>query len=519
LQEAPAGDYTAAVCPIALETKQESEILGAVAAIRLLPPGTLKKVEAIQAGLEGYRQLKTVKRPIKTTQFITLTLVTLLIIFAATWFGFHLAKTITVPLTELAQGTNRIAHGDYDFFIDMEGPDEIGTLVNAFNRMTADLKTSKARLDEAQREMAHTNRELERRRRYMEIVLRNVAAGVIAANAEGEITTINPSAERLLRLRAGSVMGRNWRSLLGDEERRMLDSLLAGLPPDGRGAVDRQLQINLGGESLTLMVHLSLLRDERGRDLGVVVVFEDLTELERAQRMAAWREVARRIAHEVKNPLTPIKLSAQRLVRRYQGKLGDDADVFDECTRTIITQVEELRRLVSEFSHFARLPMAKPAPADLADLVQEAVVFYRQAHPEVEFSLECESDIPIFDLDAKQMHRVLINLLENAVAAVAQTAPPQPVQVNLFYDDILKLVRLEVGDSGPGLTAQDKLHMFEPYFTTKKGGTGLGLAIASTIVTDHQGYIRVQDNVPNGARIIIELPVRNARENAANRIT
>ena len=312
LQQSATGDYTAAVHPISIKTKQEKEILGAVAAFRLLPPEALKKVADIQAGLEDYRQLKTVKRPIKTNQYITLTLVTLLIVFAATWFGFHLAKTITVPLIDLAEGTNRIAHGDYDFFIDREGPDEMGTLVNAFNRMTADLKTSKARLDEAQREMGRTNRELEQRRRYMEIVLRNVAAGVIAVNETGQVNTFNPSAERLLRIRAGSVLGRHWREILAGENLQMVESLLSGLPPDGRGTVDRQVQLNLAGESLTLMIHLSQLRDERGRDLGLVVVFEDLTELERAQRMAAWREVARRIAHEVKNPLTPIKLSAQR---------------------------------------------------------------------------------------------------------------------------------------------------------------------------------------------------------------
>jgi len=482
-----------------------------VVAFKLLPTGSLARAGAIKKGLEDYRQLKAFKQPIKTNQYITLSIVTLLIIFAATWFGFYLAKTITVPIMELASGTQRIAEGDYDFFIDLEGPDEIGTLVNAFNRMTADLKTSKARLDEAQREMRRTNLELDQRRRYMEVVLSSVAAGVVAVDAEGRITTFNPSAERLLKVQAGSVTGQNWRELLQGDYLAMVDRLLLGLLPSDFGNVSKQVRLAIGGEALSLMVHLSSLRDEAGQDLGMVVVFEDLTELEKAQRMAAWREVARRIAHEVKNPLTPIKLSAQRLVRRYEPKLAGDLTIFQECTQTIVRQVEELQRLVNEFSTFARLPSVRLAPADLKAIAEDALALFRGGHGEVSFDLDCEDYIPVFDMDREQMSRVLINLLDNAVSAVEAAEPPRQVAVRLFYDDILKFVRLEVEDSGPGVPPEDRLRLFEPYFSTKKGGTGLGLAIVSTIVTDHNGYIRVQDNQPRGTRIIIELPVRGAR--------
>jgi two-component system nitrogen regulation sensor histidine kinase NtrY len=512
VQAAPAGDFVAAVYPIAKDkANPEKQASGAVVAFKFLPRESLARAAAIKKGLEGYRQLKGFKQPIKTNQYITLSIVTLLIIFAATWFGFQLAKTITVPIMELAQGTQRIAGGDYDFFINLEGPDEIGTLVNAFNRMTADLKTSKARLDEAQNEMQRTNLELEQRRRYMEVVLANVAAGVISVDADGKVTTFNPSAERLLKVQAQKVVGRHWTELVTAEHRKLAEGLLTGLLPGARTTVNKQIKVNVGGEYLSLMVHVSLLRDEAGKDMGMVVVFEDLSELEKAQRMAAWREVARRIAHEVKNPLTPIKLSAQRLIRRYGESLSRDGAVFEECTGTIVHQVEELQRLVNEFSTFARLPSARLGPADLVTICEDALGLYRGGHHDISFEMECEEGVPVFDLDREQMHRVLINLLDNAVAAVETTQPPRLVLVRLSYDEILKIVRLEVEDSGPGVPAGDRLRLFEPYFSTKKGGTGLGLAIVSTIVADHNGYIRVQDNQPRGTRIIIELPARGAR--------
>jgi two-component system nitrogen regulation sensor histidine kinase NtrY len=324
LRAAPTGDFAAAVHPYIDLKNGREKVLGAVVAYKLLPANALAKVTSIRKGLEEYRQLKAFKQPIKTNQYITLSIVTLLIIFAATWFGFYLAKSITVPIRELAEGTQRIAGGDYDFFIDLEGSDEIGTLVNAFNRMTADLKTSKARLDETQREMQLTNLELERRRRYMEVVLENVAAGVISVDAEGRITTVNPSAERLFKVQTSQVLGRRWQELLGGEYLEMAKSLGMGAMPGSRGIVSKQVRLNIGGDYLALMVHVGFLYDEIGNNLGMVVVFEDLTELEKAQRMAAWREVARRIAHEVKNPLTPIKLSAQRLIRRYSDSLPEE---------------------------------------------------------------------------------------------------------------------------------------------------------------------------------------------------
>jgi two-component system nitrogen regulation sensor histidine kinase NtrY len=508
MQDAPTGDFVAGVHPI-LKGKQ---VIGAVAVFTLLPRNSLARSRAIAKGLEGYRQLKAFKQPIKTNQYVTLSIVTLLIIFAATWFGFHLAKTITVPLQELAVGTQRVAEGDYDFSITTNlGSDEMGALVNSFNRMTADLKTSKARLEEAHKEMQRTSLEMNRRRRYMEIVLSNVAAGVISLDSMGRITTFNQSAARLLKVESELVVGKHWRKLLEGEHLDMAERLLMGLLPGSKASVSKQVRLKLGGEFLTLMVHIGFMQDDAGKDLGMVVVFEDLTELEKAQRMAAWREVARRIAHEVKNPLTPIKLSAQRLVRRYTKVLGEEEAVFKECTRTIIDQVDELQRLVSEFSTFARLPASRLEPGDIVAISEKAISLFRGGRPDITFEMECDDSIPVFDLDKEQMSRVLINLLENAVAAVQEVEPPRQVKVRLTYDDILKIVRLEVEDTGPGVPPKDRIRLFEPYFSTKRGGTGLGLAIVSTIVADHNGYVRVQDNQPRGARIIVELPAGRQR--------
>ncbi len=512
LQPAPAGDFVAAVAPVGGGRGRAAAVL---VAYQFLPRGSLARLQGVRQGLDNYRQLKALKQPIKTNQYITLSIVTLLIIFAGTWFGFHLAKTITVPLMEISKGTQRIAEGDYDVYVRPAGGDEIGTLVNAFNRMTADLKTSKARLDEAQAEMRRTNLELDQRRRHMEVVLRNVAAGVVAVDAQGRVTIFNPSAERLLKVQAETVLGGSWQGFIGPENRGLVEDLMADLGSTVRSGVDRQVRLTIAGEALTLMVHASQMRDETGRTQGLVVVFEDLSELEKAQRMAAWREVARRIAHEVKNPLTPIKLSAQRLIRRYEDRLpAEDLQIFRECTDTIINQVEELRRLVSEFSTFARLPSARLAPHDLLALAEEVYSLFRQAHAEVSFELEAEEGIPIFDLDREQMSRALINLLDNAVAALADQPPPRLIVLRLSYDDILKIVRLELEDNGPGVPPEDRLRMFEPYYSTKQTGTGLGLAIVSTIVADHNGYIRVQDNPPHGTRIIIELPARGVRARA-----
>jgi two-component system nitrogen regulation sensor histidine kinase NtrY len=283
-----------------------------------------------------------------------------------------------------------------------------------------------------------------------------------------------------------------------------------------RESLRRQVQIPVGDDVLTLLVTVTLLQDDDGRALGTVVVFDDYSQVVRAQRMEAWREVARRIAHEIKNPLTPIQLSAQRIRRRFRDRLSaepDDGRVFEECVDTITSQVDGLKVLVNEFSSFARLPAAKPAPDDLNRLVAEATASYAGTEG-VEFEADLDPKLPTVELDRDQVRRVLTNLIDNAVAAVRERLTREPgseagrVELRTVHDAPIQAVRLEVADDGMGIRPEDRRRIFEPYFSTKDHGTGLGLAIVSRIVADHHGYVRVHDNKPRGTRMIVELPVR-----------
>ena len=295
--------------------------------------------------------------------------------------------------------------------------------------------------------------------------------------------------------------------LLPEAEYQRLAEVVAAARRVARGTVERPLHLVLPDQTLYLLVKTTALKDEAGRDLGVVLVFEDLTELERAQRLAAWREVARRIAHEVKNPLTPIKLAAQRLQRRYADRLGEDGQIFDECTQVIVSQVDELKNLVNEFSRFARLPQLTLAPQDLNALIQETLVLYQEIQPRITLEFHPDPALPPLLLDREQVKRLLLNLLDNALASINGAGT---ITVSVRRHPADGRVELTVADNGVGVPDRDKIRIFEPYFSTKRGGTGLGLAIVNSIVAEHQGHIRVENNVPKGAKFIIDLPMHRA---------
>jgi len=462
----------------------------------LIPQEKIDQLHKISGGLEGYRQLMLMQQPIKTSLLVILLIVTLLVMFSAIWFGFYVAGGLTTPIGKLADATRRVAEGELDFVIDKESGDEMGTLVESFNKMTRDLLIGKRSLEQF-------NLELENRRRYTETILRNVPAGVISLDNKGRITSINTFAETLLHINSERLLGHDYKSVLAPQHSAVLDQFYEELARTGKMSLEKPLQLSVGNETFSLRVNITRLHDESGDDLGVVLVFDNLTELEKAQRMAAWREVARRIAHEVKNPLTPIQLSAQRLRKRYLDKLAGEGDIFDLCTKTIIGQVDELKHLVSEFSSFARMPAVQKKKSSLEEMVRETLVMYEQGHKDVNFRYRCDQEVPPFLFDRKQMERVLINLLDNGVAAVPEHGGEITVTLRFQQNSVF----LEVSDNGPGINDEDKLHLFEPYFTTKKSGTGLGLAIATTIVADHGGYLRIKDNKPSGARFIVELPM------------
>jgi len=498
------GHLIESILPVFSRTESKA-VVGLVTLSEFIPGSFVTRLEAISRGLEEYKQFKVLKRPVKISHLITLSIVTLLIIFSSIWFGFYLSKGITVPIQELAEGTKRIAAGDYDVFIDLESHDEIGDLVHSFNRMTMDLKNSKVQLERANEELIRSNIEIERRRLYMEIVLANVAAGVVSASTDGRIQTINKSAERMLRVRREEMVGRHYREVIGEKYVKLINGLFQDGTLFRKGFLERTIRLPVGNRTLTLLVHLNVLLDDKGDYVGLVAVFEDLTEIEKAQRMAAWREVARRIAHEVKNPLTPIQLSAQRLRRKYGEKLSrEDGKVFEECTGMIIDQVEALKGLVNEFSSFARMPALDPKPEDVSGIIREAVSLYKEAETGVRIGFDEQEGVPPVKVDREQMKRVMINLLDNAIAAMDGRGE---IRIGLETDPDRRAVRISVEDSGKGIPADHKSRLFEPYFSTKKQGTGLGLAIVNTIVSEHRGRIRVEDNEPQGSRFVIDLPV------------
>jgi two-component system nitrogen regulation sensor histidine kinase NtrY len=480
------------------------DVVGVVVVNYYVPYSLVNKMKEISNSFEQYRETKLLKNKIRKGYVLILLLTALVIIFLATWFGFHLARGITVPIQELALAANRVAGGDLDVQIEVQSDDEIALLVEAFNLMTSDLRKGQLNIRRANRDLQASNLELDRRRRYMEIVLKNVTAGVISVDRQGRITTINKSAEKLLKIQTGKVLGKNFREVLKPEHLPMVKDLIKLQHSSGKDSLRKQVTLSLDDQKLTLLVNLTTLKDESSEFMGTVVVFDDLTHLIRAQRMAAWREVARRIAHEIKNPLTPIQLSAQRLRRRYLDKFPDDDSVFDECTMMIIKQVDELKNLVNEFSSFAKMPTVNPAPNRLNDIIAEALVLYQEGHKEIDFVFRPDPEIPVFALDHDQIKRAVINILDNAVSAVGEQGT---VTIESHFNPTLQIASFTVADDGCGIAPEDKPRLFEPYFSTKKSGTGLGLAIVSTIITDHNGYIRVKDNDPKGSRFIVELPV------------
>jgi two-component system nitrogen regulation sensor histidine kinase NtrY len=465
-------------------------VVGVVVVDYYVPKSITKRALQISRSYEQYKHLMFLKTPVKNSYILTLLLITLVIIFAATWFGLYLAKGITVPIQKLAEGTHEVAHGNWDYKIEASGDDEIGTLVDSFNQMTGELK--------------QINLELERRGRFVETVLANIAAGVVAVNPSGVITTWNKAAEQMLGLNADQAVGKSYQEVFRPEPLTVMREIVESV--EESESVEREVKLPLGDQLVTAVVSAARLTDEEGKILGVMVFLEDITQIQKVQRMEAWREVARRIAHEIKNPLTPIQLSAQRLRKRYAHLLYGDGAVLDKCTNTIIQQVDELKNLVNEFAQFARLPSAQFNTHDLNAIVQEALFLFKEGHRAIDFQFS-PGAIPPLEVDREQMKRVIMNLLDNAVTAVGNTGR---ITLATSYDSSDGLVCLEVADDGCGLAPGVKERIFEPYFSTKKSGTGLGLTIVNQIVEDHRAYIRVRPNEPRGTKFIIELPVRQA---------
>ena len=505
-QRTTIGELIQAIVPVDVQVSARPQTWFLVTT-QLVPTARLETLQAVFTGVTGYNQLVMLKAPIKLSLIIMLLIITLLILFGAIWFGFYISRSLTGPINKLAEATRRVAEGDLDFTLEKESGDEMGLLVDSFNSMTSDLLVSNRQLASTHQALQQSTEVSEQRRRYLETILENVAAGVIALDEHNRIATIHRFAEELLAIQPAAFLGREYHEVLPRQHAQIVESFLAELDATGRSTIERHLRVTIRrGETLSLQVNVTRMVDERGRPIGFVILFDNLTNLEKAQRLAAWQEVARRIAHEIKNPLTPIQLSAQRLRKRFLDRIGEDRDIFDQCTATIVAQVDEIKKLASEFSDFARMPKLRRETNDLGRLAEEVVFLYQEAHRSLTITCRIDPALPLFPFDAVQVKRVLINLLDNAVTALGDDGAIV-VRVGPAPERETPMAMLRVADNGPGIPVDVRLRIFEPYFSTRKSGTGLGLAIAHTIVSEHGGTIRARDNHPTGTVFTVELPL------------
>src|SRR5499425_1130715 len=506
VRELASGDLIEAVTPI-WSTRGERHVVGAVVIGSHVTERLEQKVRGISQAFLEYKQLKLLKNPIKGIYILLFLLMTLIVVFSFTWFGLHLARGITGPIEQLAEGTREVAAGNLAYKVPTRGgDDEIGVLVDSFNQMTDDLAKSKHQLEEAYLDLSDKHTELEDRRVYIETVLAAITTGVVSFDPLGRLTTINRAAARMLGVNEATAVGRFIEDVFAGPALRPVVLQVQRTRRPNAASTELAVQLRRGGATLSLVVSATALRGPDNEYTGAVVVLDDLTELLKAQRVAAWREVAQRIAHEIKNPLTPIQLSAQRLRRRLARTPGEE-HLVREATETIIHEVDGLKRLVDEFSRFARMPVLVPRPTDVRQLVDSVASLYRESHPSLTITTRHPDDLPLLEVDPDHIKRAVLNLVDNAVAAVGGTGH---VRVETVHVAETGHARIVVADDGPGISAEDKEKLFLPYFSTKVAGMGLGLPIVHEIVSEHGGTIWIEDNQPRGSRFIIEVPVSRA---------
>ncbi len=477
-------------------------IVGVVVASDYLTGDLAARSRRMTTAYEDYRQLRVLKAPLFGVYVSFFLMVTLMILVGATWMGLYLAKRITRPVQLLAVAAREIGAGHLDHRVERETEDEFGSLVEAFNSMAEELAGGRRELERAALDLEGKHREGEVRRRYIETILQRIATGVISVDEQGRIGTVNDAARRLLGIDAEEA-GRPVAEVLGRDDLLPLATLLRKAAASGGPTPPQEIALARDGRELHLAAVATALTGDGGRLEGTVLVFDDVTPLIRSQRVAAWREVARRLAHEIKNPLTPIQLSAERLQRHFAAAPPPTRTLVDECALTIVREVESLKGLVDEFSQFARMPAPKTVPTQLPALVDDTLALYDGLFSEIRFERRYSPGLPPVRVDPEQLRRVVINLVDNAVEALERRGR---IAIEAVHDPALGVVRLVVADDGPGIPAADREKLFMPYFSTKRRGSGLGLAIVRRIIAEHGGSIEVGENQPRGTRFTIELP-------------
>lgn len=463
----------------------------------LVPPGIVERIEQVKLAQGKYAELKKLKLPLKINYLLVLAFFTSLIVFMAMWVSLRISKGITEPIGTLANATEDIAAGNLNVKIDIQRDDEIGILVNSFNNMVKELRESKDSLESAYLEANS-------RRVSMESIVENVDSGVIFFDHNGKIQTINHSACRILGIDPSLVLGeeRTHEFLLAQTESEELKEFINSINLNDTKPVREQITIRVKGKKLILRIFITQLTLPAGQPIGMLVVFDDLTDIIRAEQALTWQDIARRIAHEIKNPLTPIKLSAERILKKWDRK-GEDLDVtIKKATSTIIREVEDLRMLVDEFTKFGKMPELKIEQVSIRDILSEVIDLYDDYH-NVRISIDIPDTVPQLSLDPEQIKRVIINLFDNAINAMNGRGE---INVTGTYNDSEDKVVMEITDTGKGIGEKDMDKLFLPYFSTKKDGTGLGLAISHMIISKHGGTISASNNTPRGARFTLQFP-------------
>ena len=469
-----------------------------VAAGKFVPQSYAQKVNSISSYIQRYRLLMTQKNPVRTFYVTALMFITLLIVFAASWLGFHLAKGITVPIEKLAQATREVSAGNLDVRVEDPASDELGILIDSFNQMIFNLKDSRASI-------AQKSSELGNRKQFIETILNSITTGVISLDAGGTVTTINPSAREMLALSEKNPVGKGYHQILIDGRySEILENIDWGMKNKYHLA-DKEITMITDGQTVTIALTLSPLRHSGGDFSGLIIVLDNLTQLIKAQKIAAWKEVAQRVAHEIKNPLTPIQLSAERIIKNLDRHDPAGPAVIEEGARTIIQEARTIKSLVDEFSNFARMPKVNLQPADIHPLIDQIVALFRGIFSNIEIEVETAADVPsVLQIDPGQLKRAFINIIDNAIEAMNKKGR---IKIRTALDSRQGKVNIEISDTGPGISVEDKTKIFLPYFSAKKKGTGLGLAIVNQIIREHNGSISVENIQPSGARFIIQLPL------------
>ncbi|MCB0352576.1 MAG: HAMP domain-containing protein [Bdellovibrionales bacterium] len=489
-EETETSQFIRAVVPVVFLSEP-----AALLSTHRIEPELAHALTLVRQSFKEYEQLKLFKHPLKSVYILTLYMFTGLIIFGAIWIGMYIARELTGPIQRLAEGTREVARGNYDFHIRKVGDDEIGGLIESFNQMTRDLKS--------------TSFQSEQRKIHLETIMAHLAVGVMTLDRTLTIRSMNQASLGLFQVETErAVVGRNLFDLLPEELQPAFSQLIDSLGEESSTAEQEVRFVGKNEQEHDVLVTVGTLLDPRNEWTGYIVLLDDITALSQAQRMSAWREAAKRIAHEIKNPLTPIRLVAQRLRKN----LGDNTEVgptIRDASDTIVENVDSIKRLADEFSKFARMPQSELQETDLPRLVSDLIADFSGQHPEIQFHCISDSDLPKIVLDREQIRRLFINLIDNAVDALSSSmgSIEKHVEVRIHFDHRSNSIRVELSDNGPGIPEKEKSRIFQPYVTTKEKGTGLGLAIAASAVHDHHGNLYVQDNFPRGAKFIIELPV------------